>query len=231
MKITLKSRAVFLAFVMPAAALLAALAARFFLSQDTISPAHNYTVVLDAGHGGDDPGKVSSSGILEKDINLQITLKCKTVLEQNGITVLLTRNSDKSLDGSGSVNKKAADLKNRKTIIMENKPDCAVSIHQNSYPDISQSGSQVFYQTGNDKSRLLANYIQNQIRTVTSKDNRREIKPNSDYYLLRDNPVPTVIAEVCFLSNPSEAELITEEYIQDKAAFAIAMGIMQYLLA
>lgn len=75
MKITLKSRAVFLAFVMPAAALLAALAARFFLSQDTISPAHNYTVVLDAGHGGDDPGKVSSSGILEKDINLQITLK------------------------------------------------------------------------------------------------------------------------------------------------------------
>lgn len=213
-----------------AAAVLAGILSQIFLSSETFRPSSGYTVVLDAGHGGEDPGKVSISGVREKDINLQITLKCRTILEQNGITVILTRDSDRSIEDAGAVNKKTSDLENRKKIITENHPDCAVSIHQNSYPDPSQYGSQVFYYTKNEEGKRLASLIQSQIQYVTSKDNQREIKPNSDYYLLRDNPIPTVIAEVCFLSNPSEAEMITEEYIQEKAAFTIAMGIMQYLL-
>ena len=72
---------------------------------------------------------------------------------------------------------------------------------------------------------------QNISQILTGQENKREIKPNSEYYLLRDNTVPTVIAEVCFLSNPSEAEMITDETMQEKAAFAIAMGIMQYLFS
>lgn len=180
-------------------------------------------------HGGDDPGKVSASGIKEKEINLAIALKCRTVLEQNGIRVLMTRETDCSLEDSGVSNKKASDLRNRKAAIAGAAPNCAVSIHQNSFPDSSQHGAQVFYQAGNENSQRLASLIQAQTVYLTGEENKREIKPNSDYYLLRDNAVPTVIAEVCFLSNPSEAEMITDENMQEKAAFAIAMGIMQYL--
>ncbi|MBQ9156968.1 MAG: N-acetylmuramoyl-L-alanine amidase [Eubacterium sp.] len=226
-KVSITTAAALLFFI----TLLAAAVSRHLLIRDIFQPLRQFCVVLDAGHGGDDPGKVSASGVLEKDINLAITLKCKSVLEQNGIRVILTRDRDQSIEDPDADGKKAGDLKKRRQIIRDQKPDCAVSIHQNSYPDASQAGSQVFYQAANPQARELASLIQKQIRTVTFKENRREIKANSDYYLLRDNPVPTVITEVCFLSNPREAEMITEEYVQDKAAFGIAMGIMQYLYA
>ena len=182
-----------------------------------------------AGHGGNDPGKVSSSGVKEKDINLAITLKCQSVLEQNGVKVILTRNSDCSLADSNASNKKASDLKKRKALIKESQINCAVSIHQNSFPDTSSHGAQVFYHPQNPDSKRLASLIQAQMQNLTGIQNHRKIKANTDYYLLRDNNTPTVIAEVCFLSNPSEAAMITEETIQEKAAFQIAMGIMQFL--
>lgn len=198
-------------------------------SFDIFQKSETFTVVLDAGHGGDDPGKVSTSGIKEKDVNLAIALKCKTILEQNGIIVQMTRDTDCSLEDPSVNNKKASDLKNRKIIMTKENVDCAVSIHQNSYPDPAQHGSQVFYHPSDNEGKRLASFIQAQTKNLTGEENKREIKSNSDYYLLRDNKVPTVIAEICFLSNPSEAEMITEEQIQEKAAFAISMGIMQYL--
>lgn len=201
----------------------------FYQTSDIFHSANDFTVVLDAGHGGEDPGKVSASGVKEKDINLAITLKCKSVLEQNGIRVILTRDTDCSLEDSSASNKKASDLKNRKLLITENNPDCAVSIHQNSFPDSAQHGAQVFYHPSSQEGKQLASLIREQTVYLTSEENTRKIKANSDYYLLRDNPIPTVIAEVCFLSNPSEAEMITDQAMQEKAAFAIAMGIMQYL--
>lgn len=115
------------------------------LSYATFQSAENFCVLLDAGHGGNDPGKVSSSGVKEKDINLAITLKCQSVLEQNGVKVILTRNSDCSLADSNASNKKASDLKKRKALIKESQINCAVSIHQNSFPDTSSHGAQVFY--------------------------------------------------------------------------------------
>ena len=180
-------------------------------------------------HGGADPGKVSASGIKEKDINLAITLKCKSVLEQNGIKVILTRSEDQSLEDGSSSNKKSSDLKKRKALIRESKINCAVSIHQNSFPDSSSCGAQVFYHPNYPESKRLAGLIQAQMHSLTGIENHRKIKANTDYYLLRDNDTPTVIAEVCFLSNPSEAAMIAEETIQEKAAFQIAMGIMQFL--
>ena len=168
-------------------------------------------------------------GVKEKDINLAITLKCQSVLEQNGVKVILTRNSDCSLADSNASNKKASDLKKRKALIKESQINCAVSIHQNSFPDTSSHGAQVFYHPQNPDSKRLASLIQAQMQNLTGIQNHRKIKANTDYYLLRDNNTPTVIAEVCFLSNPSEAAMITEETIQEKAAFQIAMGIMQFL--
>lgn len=199
------------------------------LSYATFQSTGNFCVLLDAGHGGADPGKVSASGVKEKDINLAITLKCKSVLEQNGVKVILTRKDDRSLDDTNASNKKASDLKKRKSLIKENQINCAVSIHQNSFPDSSSHGAQVFYHPNQPESKRLANLIQAQMQNLTGIENHRKIKANTDYYLLRDNDTPTVIAEVCFLSNPSEAAMITEETIQEKAAFEIAMGIMQFL--
>ena len=132
----------------------------------------------------------------------------------------MTRETDCSLEDDAVSNKKASDLKNRKSIITESSPNCAVSI---------QHGAQVFYKTSSEERQRLASIIQAQTLYLTGEENKREIKSNSDYYLLRDNTVPTVIAEICFLSNPSEAEMIADENMQEKAAFAIAMGIMQYL--
>ena len=199
------------------------------LSYATFQTTENFCVLLDAGHGGADPGKVSASGIKEKDINLAITLKCKSILEQNGIKVILTRSDDRSLEDSSASNKKASDLKNRKILIKESQINCAISIHQNSFPDSSSHGTQVFYHPGYPKSKHLASLIQAQLHNLTGIENHRKIKANTDYYLLRDNDTPTVIAEICFLSNPSEAAMITEETVQEKAAFQIAMGIMQFL--
>lgn len=202
---------------------------RAALSLATFRSQKGYCVLLDAGHGGADPGKVSTSGVKEKDINLAITLKCKSVLEQNGVRVILTRETDRSLSEEGASNKKASDLQKRKKLIMDSPIRCAVSIHQNSFPDASSHGSQVFYHPDHSDSKKLASCIQERTRNLMGLENHRTIRPNTDYYLLRDNPVPTVIAEVCFLSNPSEASLISEENMQDKAAFLIAMGIMQFL--
>lgn len=202
---------------------------RAALSYATFQSTGPFCVLLDAGHGGTDPGKVSASGIKEKDINLAITLKCKKILEQNGIKVILTRSEDCSLEDDSASNKKASDLKNRKALMKKNKINCAVSIHQNSFPDSSSHGAQVFYNPQYPSSKHLASLIQTQMQNLTGMENHRKIKPNTDYYLLRDNDVPTVIAEVCFLSNPSETAMITEETIQEKAAFQIAMGIMQFL--
>ena len=199
------------------------------LSYATFQATENFCVLLDAGHGGADPGKVSASGIKEKDINLAITLKCKSILEQNGIKVILTRDDDYSLNDANTSNKKASDLKKRKSLIQESQINCAVSIHQNSFPDSSSHGAQVFYHPQSADSKQLASLIQAQLQNLTGTENHRKIKANTDYYLLRDNNTPTVIAEVCFLSNPSEAAMITEETIQEKAAFQIAMGIMQFL--
>ena len=157
------------------------------LSYATFQATENFCVLLDAGHGGADPGKVSASGIKEKDINLAITLKCKSVLEQNGIKVILTRSEDQSLEDGSSSNKKSSDLKKRKALIKESKINCAVSIHQNSFPDSSSCGAQVFYHPNYPESKRLAGLIQAQMHSLTGIENHRKIKANTDYYLLRDN--------------------------------------------
>ena len=91
------------------------------------------TVAIDSGHGGIDPGKISADGILEKDVNLAIASKLKILLEQSGITVIMTRADDNGLYQESDSNKKAADMKKRCSIINGSKADIAVSIHQNSY--------------------------------------------------------------------------------------------------
>lgn len=189
-----------------------------------------YVVVIDAGHGGRDGGKVSVDGVTyEKDINLAIAYRLKAYLEAEGIMVIMTREGDEGLYTESDSNKKAADLKHRIEMIDQAVPDLVVSIHQNSYHEPGVSGAQVFYYTGSEEGKRLAEVIQEQLRLSLDPDNHREAKANNTYYLLKKTSATIVIVECGFLSNPEEAALLKTEEYQDRVAWNIHLGVMQYL--
>lgn len=190
--------------------------------------AGKFCVIVDAGHGGKDPGKVGVNGALEKDINLQIANLLKAFLEMDDVRVVMTRETDAGLYDENCSNKKVQDMKRRIALIEEADADLVVSIHQNSYRDSSVKGGQVFYYTTGEKSRQLAQTIQKQLQEL-QPGNKREAKGNTGYYLLKKTAVPTVIVECGFLSNPEEAQLLTERTYQERMAFGIFMGVMKYL--
>ncbi len=179
-------------------------------------------VVIDAGHGGHDPGKVGVNNALEKDINLQIAQKVKTHLEKNGLQVIMTREDDVVEDT------KLEDMKKRVALINEIKPTITVSIHQNSYSDASIKGAQVFYYRDSEVSKGAAEIMQEELRKVDT-ENTRQIKSNSDFYMLKKTEVPTIIVECGFLSHPGEAEQLVSEEYQENMAQAICSGIMTWL--
>lgn len=186
-------------------------------------------VVVDAGHGGFDPGKVGVNGAEEKDINLVIAQKVAGYLEAGDVKVVMTRDDEGGLYDPDSSNKKVQDMKRRIQIMEEAAPDLTVSIHQNSYPEEYVHGAQVFFHEDSVQGRKLAEFIQQQLVKLVDPENKRQIKANDSYYLLKKTSVPIVIVECGFLSNYEEAgKLVTEEY-QDKVAFAVYMGIMNYL--
>lgn len=186
-------------------------------------------VVIDAGHGGADPGKVGCGEILEKDINLQIAERVKLYLEANDVRVVMTRREDVMLETGDGSSKKSQDMKARVQLIEQSAPRAVVSIHQNSYPSESVHGAQVFYYEGNSEGSTLAGLLQDAMITYVDPDNTRQIKGDNTYYLLKHVTVPMVIVECGFLTNPTEAaKLVNEEY-QDRVAWAIHLGILQYL--
>ncbi|MCI8281353.1 MAG: N-acetylmuramoyl-L-alanine amidase [Lachnospiraceae bacterium] len=186
-------------------------------------------IVVDAGHGGADPGKVGINGAEEKTINLQIALKLKKLLESEGMEVVLTRTEDGGLYEEGASNKKVADMRKRCEIITKADPVFTISIHQNSYPEEYVKGAQTFYYGKSQEGKELAEVIQNSMIEHLDKENHRTAKANESYYLLKRTPSPTVIVECGFLSNSQEAALLISEEYQEKVAWAVHMGILQYL--
>lgn len=186
-------------------------------------------VVIDAGHGGKDPGKVGIDGSLEKDINLQIALKLQKFLEMQDVETILTRDSDVGLYDENTSNKKVQDMKNRVALIEEKNPALTVSIHQNSYHEEYVHGAQVFYYAGSDKSKELAQRIQQVMALELDRDNARQAKANDSYYLLKKTSSPIVIVECGFLSNYEEAQKLSSDLYQEKVAWAIHLAIMQWL--
>ncbi len=186
-------------------------------------------VVIDAGHGGMDPGKVGVDGSLEKDINLAVAERLKMYLEQDDVKVIMTRETDTGLYSDTDSRKKMADMRNRCEIIEESGADLVVSIHQNSYHEESVSGGQVFYYRDSSKGKALAEILQDRFDYVLGDQNRRLPKANGNYYLLLHVKCPIVIVECGFLSNRKEAALLNSGEYQDKLAYTIHMGIMEYL--
>lgn len=197
--------------------------------QNVVAGRKRSVVVIDSGHGGNDPGKIGINGSLEKDINLQIAKKLKAYLEASDVEVVMTRESDQGLYQESDSHKKMADMRNRCNRINEVKPDLAVSIHQNSYHEEAISGGQVFYYKTSEKGKRLAELLQKRFDFVLGKDNRRQAKPNGSYYLLLHVKVPIVIVECGFLSNWKEAAALATEEYQDRMAWTVHMGIMEFL--
>lgn len=188
-----------------------------------------FCVVVDAGHGGDDPGKVGVNGVLEKDLNLEIAKRLTSLLEQADVRVVMTRETDTGLHDDIASGKKAQDMKRRIALMEKAEPDLVVSIHQNSYSSDKIKGAQVFYYTGSTEGRKLAQLIQNRMVSGLDPENHRTEKDNDSYYLLKKTTRPIVIVECGFLSNPQEAALLCDPVYQERAAWQIHMGIMQYL--
>ncbi len=186
-------------------------------------------IVIDAGHGGTDPGKIGINGKKEKDINLQIAKELKKKLEKEGIEVVMTRESDEGLYNSSSRNKKVDDMKKRCKIIDEAKPVFTISIHQNSYPEEYVKGAQVFYYGQSQEGKELAEILQESMVQQLDKENHRTAKANESYYLLKKTESTTVIVECGFLSNSEEAKLLADKDYQKKVAEAIHTGIKKYL--
>lgn len=179
-------------------------------------------IVVDPGHGGEDPGKVGINDVLEKDLNLQIAKKVAKLLKEVGIKIIMTRENDKVPDA------KKQDLEQRVNLINDTKPTLALCIHQNSYPDAEIRGAQVFYHTVTEEAEDVAAVVQEELRTV-DPNNTRQIKENDTYYMLKNTKVPTIIVECGFLTNPEEAEKLTQEEYQDELAYAICNGIVKWL--
>ncbi len=187
------------------------------------------TVVLDAGHGGFDPGKIGINKALEKDINLSFVYKLKKLLEQNDINVILTRKDKNGLYKDSDKDKKRVDMKKRISIINSSDAFITVSIHQNSFQQESSWGAQVFYYTKSIDGKMLAETLQETIKNSMSDGNHRLAKANSSYFLFLKSNCPTVIVECGFLTNRREADLLCTDSYQDKMAWAIHLGIMKYI--
>ncbi len=202
------------------------------VTKETINmPVTNKVILLDAGHGGIDSGAVGKTA-LEKDINLKIVLKIRSLLEESGALVFLSREEDESLyieDKNKTIRQRYNEnLKNRKLLIKESKADIFVSIHLNSFSKEKYYGAQSLYPTGDEESKVLAKCIQEELKRVLDKNNERKVKGRDDLYLFKNNTVPSVLIECGFLSNEREEALLKKEEYQEKIAWAIYLGIQKY---
>lgn len=206
----------------------------FFLSKEAAVVANETAekekvIVIDAGHGGADPGMIGIGGLEEKGINLAVSMKLKEALENQGFTVVMTRQEDKGLYEEGTRNKKVQDMQNRIEIMEKAKPILAVSIHQNSYTEESVKGPQVFYYETSAEGQKLAVNIQSALNTELSTERPRKEKGNTSYFLLKKSPCVLNIVECGFLTNKKEAELLQTEEYQQKIVEAVVKGIVQYM--
>lgn len=207
---------------------LAKQSAAYVLSEKA-SPA-KLCIVIDAGHGGFDPGKVGVNDSLEKDINLSIALQLREALAaEEALEIVMTRESDVSLSDENVTNQKVSDMQNRCELITKANPVFTVSIHQNSYTTPDIKGAQVFYYGQSTEGKKLADALQNSLVSNLDTSNTRMAKANESYYLLKKTPTPTVIVECGFLSNPAEADLLLDTDYQNEIVNAIYLGIMDYL--
>jgi len=187
------------------------------------------TIVIDAGHGGVDPGAVSAEGVLEKEITLRIAKELEYLLKRAAVYVIMVRHDDYDLADSSETNllqRKRQDLKRRVQIAEDANADLYISIHANYFPSPRWSGAQTFYYEGSSASQQLAKTLQTELVRSLGPNNR--LARPGDFRVLRDTTMPAAMVEVGFLSNPREAQLLSQEGYQKRVAAAIFSGLLRY---
>lgn len=188
-----------------------------------------YTLVIDAGHGGEDGGTSSADGTKEKDLNLIFSKKLEELFKSAGVRTTMTRSEDKLLydplsDYKGR--KKILDAKERIRIVNECENPVFVSIHMNAFPESKYRGLQVYYSKNDPFSADLAEAVQSSVHELIQKDNGRKTKAARDIFLLDRISSPAILIECGFLSNPEEATLLSEEEYQNLLSFVIFYSIL-----
>lgn len=180
---------------------------------------NTHTVIIDAGHGGEDGGAVNDNNVVEKDLNLQISVKLADMLTLFGYKTEQIRTEDKSVytQGENVRQRKVSDMKNRLSVFNSNPENVVISIHQNKFTESKYSGTQVFYSPNNPQSADLAESIRQSVKTMLQPDNERECKKaDKSIYLLKNATVPAVICECGFISNESECAKLQDDTYQQK---------------
>lgn len=191
---------------------------------------NDVTVILDAGHGGEDGGAVAN-GIIEKNINLSITKKLGGLLKSAGFNVQYTRSNDTMLNADGSTlrERKISDMKNRLSMFNSDENNVVISIHQNKFTQESYSGTQIFYSPNNVNSARLSEAIRENIVALLQPQNKRETKKaDRGIYLLYNTTTPAVLVECGFISNAQEALKLKDNTYQNKIAFTVFSGFLEY---
>lgn len=193
-------------------------------------PLSGKIIAIDAGHGGPDGGAVSREGLIEKDINLSVSLYLRDYLQQAGAIVVMTREGDYDLakdDTKGYSKRKTEDLKQRVRSIEEKGVDLFISVHMNSVPSNRWSGAQTFYYPNHEDNKAMAKSVQDELRT-TLENTDRVAKTVNTVYLLKALKMPAILVEVGFLSHPQESALLGDDVYQRKVATGIYRGILRY---
>lgn len=188
-------------------------------------------VVIDPGHGGEDGGAINSDGVLEKNINLDISLKTADLLNFLGTDVTMTRNDDYDLSGDEETvhARKVADMNKRLEIYNANENNVVISIHQNKFEQSKYHGTQVFYSPNDENSKILAESVKYAVKKLIQPDNERECKKSDNgIYLLKQAKNPSIIVECGFISNQEECNNLLDETYQKQMSFAIVSGFLDY---
>ena len=194
-------------------------------------PISNHVIILDAGHGLPDGGATGNDGSTESQINLGVVLKLQKYLETSGTTVILTRSDENGIYDSTAEtirNQKVSDMKNRVDIGNNSDAEFFISIHMNKIPQKQYSGPQVFYKNTDNVSKQMASSIQNSLNDFLKPEKKREIKSISNIYLTQNVNIPLVLVECGFLSNDTENKLLQTNEYQEKLAWSIYIGLINY---
>jgi N-acetylmuramoyl-L-alanine amidase len=170
-------------------------------------------------------------GTTEAETNLKVAIKLQNLLEQSGATVILTRSDENAiydLDSKTLKEKKISDIHNRVKMGNENPADIFVSIHLNKIPQNQYYGWQTFYKEGNEQSMKLAKSIQTNLNESIQRENNRVAMKIDNIYIVKHVEIPISIVECGFLSNPEEEKLLLQDDYQNKLAWGIYNGIMDY---
>ena len=192
------------------------------------------TVILDAGHGGEDSGAVGVNGVPEKELNLAVTTALAAMLRSAGVTVIETRTEDRLLYRPAENikgQKKMYDLRNRLAVAEENPDALFISVHMNTFTDAKYSGFQIYYSENRESIRILAGELQDIVKKYLQPENNRKIKAAGDniYLLDRAKENPSILIECGFISNPAECEKLSSEDYRKQLSFILFCGIMNYM--